>query len=86
MMSNSRQRRTVHSHVISAPPQAVYDLVPDVTRWPAIFPPTLHIFPPELPEHAEALLHYAIGPPDPLYRLARKPHERPSDVRFIGVF
>ncbi|MBV9821694.1 MAG: aromatase/cyclase [Actinobacteria bacterium] len=32
-----------HTVEISAPPRAVYDLVADVTRWPQIFSPTVHI-------------------------------------------
>jgi aromatase len=60
MMSNSRQRTMVNSHVISAPPQAVYDLVADVTRWPTIFAPSLYILPLELAEHAERFQLWAL--------------------------
>lgn len=53
MMDNSPQRTTVHSQVVSAPPEAFYDLVADVTRWPTIFAPSLHVLPLQFAEHAE---------------------------------
>jgi ribosome-associated toxin RatA of RatAB toxin-antitoxin module len=59
-MSNSRQRTTVHSQVISAPAQAVFELVADVTRWPAIFAPSLHVHHLELAEHAERFQLWAL--------------------------
>ncbi len=59
-MSNSRQQTTVHSHVISAPAQAGYDLVADVTRWPAIFEPSLHVHHLEFDEHAERFQLWAL--------------------------
>lgn len=59
-MSNSRQRTTIHSRVISAPVQAVYDLVADVTRWPAIFEPSLHVHHLEFDEHAERFQLWAL--------------------------
>lgn len=34
---------TEHSTTIDAPARAVYDLIADVTRWPIIFPPTVHV-------------------------------------------
>lgn len=60
-MSNSRQRKiTVHSRVISAPAMALYDLVADVSRWPAIFGPSLHVHHLELEEHAECFQLWAL--------------------------
>ncbi len=59
-MSNSRQQTTVHSRVISAPAKAVYDLVADVTRWPAIFEPSLHVHHLELEEQAERFQLWAL--------------------------
>lgn len=59
-MSNSRQQTTVHSHVISAPAQVVYDLVADVTRWPAIFEPSLHVHHLELEEDTERFQLWAL--------------------------
>jgi aromatase len=35
--------RTVHQIDVSAPPQAVFDLLADVTNWPRIFPPSVHV-------------------------------------------
>ncbi|MBB2910432.1 aromatase/bifunctional aromatase (cyclase/dehydratase) [Streptosporangium becharense] len=34
---------TEHSVVVDAPPKVVFDLVADVTLWPRIFPPTIHV-------------------------------------------
>ncbi|MEH1056784.1 aromatase/cyclase [Micromonospora sp. CPCC 206171] len=42
-MSPSRPHRTVHTHVVAAPPEVVYELVADVRRWPVIFEPTVHV-------------------------------------------
>ncbi|PRX51423.1 aromatase [Prauserella shujinwangii] len=38
----SRTKHTQHSTTIAAAPAVVYDLVADVSRWPALFPPTIH--------------------------------------------
>jgi aromatase len=35
-------RHTEHSRVVQAPPGPLYDLVADVTLWPAVFGPTVH--------------------------------------------
>lgn len=59
-MSNSRQWTTVHSRVMSAPARAVYELVADVSRWPAIFAPSLHVHHLELEEHAERFTLWAL--------------------------
>ena len=32
-----------HARVVSAPPEVLYELVADVTRWPVIFGPSLHV-------------------------------------------
>jgi ribosome-associated toxin RatA of RatAB toxin-antitoxin module len=42
---------TEHSVAVSAAPEVLFDLIGDVTRWPAIFEPTVHV------EH----LHRALG-------------------------
>ncbi|MFC9975256.1 aromatase/cyclase [Spirillospora sp. NPDC127200] len=34
--------QTEHRITVSAPAREVYDLIADVTRWPRIFPPTVH--------------------------------------------
>jgi len=36
-------QRTVHSVVVAAPAESLYELVADVTRWPVIFEPSLHV-------------------------------------------
>jgi ribosome-associated toxin RatA of RatAB toxin-antitoxin module len=59
-MSNSLQQTTVHSHVIAAPAEDVYALVADVTRWPAIFAPSLHVHHLELSECAERFQLWAL--------------------------
>jgi len=59
-MSNSRQQTTVHSHVISAPAHTVYALVAEVTRWPAIFEPSLHVHHLERAEHTERFQLWAL--------------------------
>ncbi|MFI7410010.1 aromatase/cyclase [Streptomyces sp. NPDC049627] len=35
-------RRVEHTRVVHAPPAPLYDLVADVTLWPAVFGPTVH--------------------------------------------
>lgn len=37
------QRHTEHEILVAAPVDAVYALVADVTRWPTLFPPTVHV-------------------------------------------
>jgi ribosome-associated toxin RatA of RatAB toxin-antitoxin module len=59
-MSNSRQQTTIHSRVISAPVHAVYDLVADVTRWPTILEPSLHVHHLEFGESAERFQLWAL--------------------------
>lgn len=59
-MSNPRQQTTVHSQVMSAPAQAVYDLVADVTRWPVIFGPSVHVQHLERTERTERFQLWAL--------------------------
>jgi aromatase len=59
-VSDSRQRTTVHSHVISAPAQDVYALVADVSRWPAIFAPSLYVRHVQLAERTERFRLWAL--------------------------
>nr|P16560.1 RecName: Full=Granaticin polyketide synthase bifunctional cyclase/dehydratase [Streptomyces violaceoruber]CAA09656.1 aromatase [Streptomyces violaceoruber]CAA34267.1 unnamed protein product [Streptomyces violaceoruber]CAA34372.1 unnamed protein product [Streptomyces violaceoruber] len=35
--------RSEHTVTVAAPPEALYALVADVTRWPAVFEPTVHV-------------------------------------------
>lgn len=37
------RRRVEHRHTAAAPPAVLYDLVSDVTRWPAVFGPTVDV-------------------------------------------
>ena len=39
---HAEENTTEHSITVTAPPQAVYELVADVGQWPQIFPPTIH--------------------------------------------
>ncbi|GAB1644470.1 aromatase/cyclase [Krasilnikovia sp. MM14-A1259] len=36
-------QRVVHSRVVAAPPDTVYGLVADVSRWPVVFEPSVHV-------------------------------------------
>lgn len=40
---SAARRRTEHSLVVAAPAESLYGLVADVTRWPVIFAPSLHV-------------------------------------------
>ncbi|MFJ4342810.1 aromatase/cyclase [Streptomyces sp. NPDC088915] len=42
-MTQSGAREVEHEIDIAAPPAAVYRLIADVTNWPRIFPPTIHV-------------------------------------------
>ncbi|MFD9130770.1 aromatase/cyclase [Kitasatospora sp. NPDC059571] len=42
-MAPSRPYTTEHTLTVDAPPRALYDLVADVTRWPAVFGPCVHV-------------------------------------------
>jgi aromatase len=44
---------TRHTLVVDAPPQALYGLVADVSRWPAVFGPCVHVRHTERGEHEE---------------------------------
>ncbi|WP_229397666.1 aromatase/cyclase [Micromonospora okii] len=46
-MSQPPPEHTEHREIVAAPARAVYDLVVDVSRWPLVFPPTVHV------EHVE---------------------------------
>lgn len=59
-MSSSPQQTMVHSRVIPAPVQTVYDLVADVRRWPVIFEPSLHVHHLEVGEHSERFQLWAL--------------------------
>jgi aromatase len=42
-VTGNRTVNTTHTVFVAAPPRAVYDLIADVTRWPYIFSPTVHV-------------------------------------------
>lgn len=42
-MSTPVTHRSEHSVTVDAPARSVYDLIADVTRWPVIFPPSVHV-------------------------------------------
>lgn len=42
-MSAPPRTRLVHARTVAAPPGVVYGVVADVTRWPVIFGPTVHV-------------------------------------------
>jgi aromatase len=54
-------RDVQHTIDIAAPPQAVYGLLADATRWPAVFPPTVHVEREPLPEDRERLRIWALA-------------------------
>lgn len=58
--SGSRTHRTVHGRRIAAPADVVYDLVADVTRWPVLFGPSLHVDVLERSEHHERFQLWAL--------------------------
>jgi aromatase len=41
-VSPERVHRTEHTITVRAPADALYDIIADVTRWPALFGPTVH--------------------------------------------
>lgn len=49
-MTIRQPHRTEHTLIANAPARALYGLVADVTRWPAVFGPSVHV---ELREHDE---------------------------------
>lgn len=42
-MKQLRTHTMEHARVVQAPPEVLYELVADVTRWPVIFGPSLHV-------------------------------------------
>ncbi|MFJ1749684.1 aromatase/cyclase [Streptomyces sp. NPDC088116] len=42
-MSESAPREVEHEIVVKAPAHTVYRLIEDVTNWPHVFPPTIHV-------------------------------------------
>lgn len=52
-MAPSRPYTTEHTLTVDAPPQALYGLVADVSCWPAVFGPCVHVHHLERGEHTE---------------------------------
>lgn len=42
-MRSPRTHLTEHSTTVDAPAHTIFDLIADVTRWPVIFPPSVHV-------------------------------------------
>ncbi|MGY6653674.1 aromatase/cyclase [Amycolatopsis sp. TRM77291] len=42
-MTSGTLQETEHTRTVAAPASVLYDLIADVTRWPAIFGPSLHV-------------------------------------------
>lgn len=58
---SSNIHRTRHDVTIDAPPDTVYAIVSDATRWPLYFAPTLHVDREELDASAERLHIWALA-------------------------
>ncbi|MFD0206395.1 MULTISPECIES: aromatase/cyclase [Saccharothrix] len=58
-------RVTEHEITVDAPAEQVYRLVADVTNWPQVFPPTVHVEYLERGDTAERLRIWAIGNAEP---------------------
>jgi aromatase len=41
-VSQEQVHRTEHTITVAAPAEALYDIIADVSRWPALFKPTIH--------------------------------------------
>ncbi len=42
-MDTPHEHHTEHTHVVAAPAEVLYGLVADVTAWPALFGPSVHV-------------------------------------------
>ncbi|MEU5045319.1 aromatase/cyclase [Streptomyces griseorubiginosus] len=59
-MAEGRQHRTEHTLVVAAPPGVLYQLVADVTCWPAVFGPSVHVHHLERGERTERFRIWAL--------------------------
>ncbi|MFF4534403.1 aromatase/cyclase [Streptomyces sp. NPDC001407] len=59
-MPGLRVHRTEHTAVVAAPARVLYDLVADVTRWPAVFGPSVHVRHIEKGDRAERFRLWAV--------------------------
>jgi aromatase len=55
----SETTRVEHGITVAAPARAVYDLIADVTAWPEVFPPTVHVEREELSPSEERIRIWA---------------------------
>lgn len=60
-MSTPTVRDTRHTVDIDAPPDLVYGLLADATRWPQLFPPTVHVVREDAGPHRERLHIWALA-------------------------
>jgi aromatase len=59
MLEQATTRRVEHDITVSAPAEKVYRLVADVTNWPRVFPPTVHVEHIDRGEHEERIRIWA---------------------------
>jgi aromatase len=59
-MAAGRQHSTEHTVVVAAPPRVLYELVADVTCWPAVFGPSVHVHHLAREERAERFRIWAV--------------------------
>lgn len=59
-MTGGAEHRTVHTRAVAAPPEVLYGLVADVTRWPVLFGPTVHVERLERHERSERFRLWAL--------------------------
>lgn len=57
----NRTHITTHGITVNAPPKTVYGIIADVTTWPYIFTPTVHVQTMQLDEHNERLRLWAFA-------------------------
>ncbi|MFC0436766.1 aromatase/cyclase [Kutzneria buriramensis] len=80
-METLRERDVEHGIAVAAPAAAVYDLVRDVTRWPVIFAPTVHVRHLARDERGERFQIWAVAGDGVLTWTSRREFE-PSAVAF----
>jgi aromatase len=59
-MTPLTEHRTVHTRTVACPPEVLYGLVADVTRWPVIFGPSVHAEHLERSDRAERFRLWAL--------------------------
>ncbi|MEW2353492.1 aromatase/cyclase [Spirillospora sp. NPDC029432] len=74
-MTTSAVRETEHAIDVAAPAERVYALIADVTRWPEIFPPTVHAECVERDGNAELIRLWATANGTPKTWTSRRSHD-----------